>query len=351
MSSQLKAEACAKPTVGAGYAKGLLNFAVSKGASREELLASSQIAPFDLDDLDNRIPLAGYVALFEAAARLLNEPAIALQYGEAVRVQEISIVGLICEACEATQDVGVQLNRFARLMFDESADTSPAFVRVTREGSGAWIEATSAFVNSNPFVAEAEFARLVGNARAMFTTHPDFHAASFPLAMHFTHPEPAHRAEYERIFRAPITFGAKWNAMLVDGSFLSLKQPPVSRYVFGALSERAEALLKSLGASKTARGKVEALLIPSLHAGNPNIERIAAEMGISRQTLYRKLKAEGVTFEVLLDELRHKMAIHYLDGKKASVREAAYLVGFSEASAFSRAFKRWTGASPRNRSS
>jgi AraC-like DNA-binding protein len=59
------------------------------------------------------------------------------------------------------------------------------------------------------------------------------------------------------------------------------------------------------------------------------------------------LKAEGVTFAKVLDELRHKMALHYLREKKVSVNEAAYMVGFSEPAAFSRAFKRWTGSSPR----
>jgi len=68
----------------------------------------------------------------------------------------------------------------------------------------------------------------------------------------------------------------------------------------------------------------------------------------SRQTVYRQLKAEGVTFETVLDELRHKLAVHYLSGQKTSVNETAYLVGFSEPAAFSRAFKRWTGTSPRS---
>ena len=109
------------------------------------------------------------------------------------------------------------------------------------------------------------------------------------------------------------------------------------------------ALLKGLESSKTTRGQVESLLLPVLHTGDVGKDAIADRLGMSSDTLLRRLKAEGATFEAVLDELRHKMALHYLDGKKVSVNETAYLVGFSEAAAFSRAFKRWTGTSPRKR--
>ncbi len=101
-------------------------------------------------------------------------------------------------------------------------------------------------------------------------------------------------------------------------------------------------------AKKWNRGRVEAVLLPILHTGDINAKAIADALGSTRWTLLRKLKAEGVTFEQLLDQLRHKMALHYLSGK-TSVTETAYLVGFSEAAAFSRAFKRWTGRSSRKR--
>jgi AraC-like DNA-binding protein len=70
-------------------------------------------------------------------------------------------------------------------------------------------------------------------------------------------------------------------------------------------------------------------------------------VGFSRQTLFRKLKTEDATYKQVLDALRQRMALRYLNGARASVNETAYLVGFSEPAAFSRAFKRWTGKSPR----
>jgi len=118
------------------------------------------------------------------------------------------------------------------------------------------------------------------------------------------------------------------------------------RYVFGILSEHADALLESLLKSKAVRGRVESLLMPILHTGQANMDTIATKMALSRQTLFRKLKAEGTTFAEVLDELRHKLALDYLSARKVSVNETAYLVGFSDAAAFGRAFKRWMGTSP-----
>jgi AraC-like DNA-binding protein len=165
--------------------------------------------------------------------------------------------------------------------------------------------------------------------------------------VHVTHPAPAYRAEYERIYGAPVTFDAGWNAVLLDEKWMNHKIAVQPRYVFGILSEHADTLLKSLENSKSTRGRVESLLMPILHKGEANMDAIADKMGLSRQTLFRQLKAEGTTFEKVLDELRHQLALQYLRGKKASVNETAYLVGFSEPAAFSRAFKRWTGVNPR----
>jgi len=93
------------------------------------------------------------------------------------------------------------------------------------------------------------------------------------------------------------------------------------------------------------RAEVEKRLEPLLASGEVGIERLARDLGCSRQTLYRRLKAEGITYEQLLDGLRKRLALRFMR-ENLSVKEAAYRLGFSDPAAFSRAFKRWTGSSP-----
>ena len=300
----------------------------------------------DLEFHDNRVPVANYTTLFQVAAELTGIPAISLEYGKAVRMQEISIVGLICEACESVLDVPVQLNRYASLVVDDERGEPATLMRGAARNGGVWIEGPSDLFSDNPLITEAEFARLVWTTRALFANTPEFQTIKYPRVVHFKHKAPSCVAEHERIFGAPVVFECDWNALQIDPEFLALKQPPVNRYVFGVLSERAEALLKSVEQSKTTRGRVESLLIGVIHTGEVDMDAIAAKTGRSRQTLYRNLKDEGVSYEQVLDELRHKLAIHFLRGNKVSVNETAYLVGFSHPAAFSRAFKRWTGMTP-----
>jgi AraC-like DNA-binding protein len=97
--------------------------------------------------------------------------------------------------------------------------------------------------------------------------------------------------------------------------------------------------------SRPFRAEVERRLEPFLASGEVGIERVARDLGYSRQTLYRRLKAEGITYEQLLDGLRKRLALRFMR-EGLSVKDAAYRLGFSDPAAFSRAFKRWTGSSP-----
>lgn len=124
--------------------------------------------------------------------------------------------------------------------------------------------------------------------------------------------------------------------------------PAVDANPIGAfLGELARAFVAAVERPSAFRRDVEGRIEALLETGQASIDRVAADIGLSRQTLYRRLKDEGVTFEELLDKLRHRLALRYLREDKLSVKAASYRLGFSEPAAFSRAFKRWTGASPR----
>jgi hypothetical protein len=90
---------------------------------------------------------------------------------------------------------------------------------------------------------------------------------------------PAYRAEYERIYGAPVTFEAEWNAVLLDEKWMTTRSPCSRAMSSESSSEHADALLKSLENSKTTRGRVESLLMPILHKGEANMDAIAGEDG------------------------------------------------------------------------
>jgi AraC-like DNA-binding protein len=116
--------------------------------------------------------------------------------------------------------------------------------------------------------------------------------------------------------------------------------------LFGLFDAFAKAIARAPGNPNSVRRRVEAGLEPMLEHGDVSLDRLASELGMSRQTLQRRLKAEGSTFEAVLDGLRHRLARRYLRRENFSVKKTAYLLGFSDPAAFSRAFKRWTGRSP-----
>jgi len=328
-------------TVSAGYMQELLDFAESRNANAQILLTAAGIDGGGLKDLDQRLPFSSYVALMRAAKAETGNPALALELGATSDLRRYSVVGLISHASAHMLEALAQLNRYGRLVVDvDGLADGPRFQLLTRDGE-RWMQDRRANPNDFAELTESTWSRFI------VTTRRDFPDHTYALEAHVTHSAPAYRAKYEELWQVPITFDSHWNAIRSNPAWDRVQIQPESRYVFGVLTERGDALLKELEDSKTLRGRVEALIMPHLHTGDVSIDKIAAKLGASRQTLYRNLKAEGVTFEQLLDELRHRMALNYLGGRKVSVNETAYLVGFSDPASFSRAFKRWTGKSPR----
>jgi hypothetical protein len=240
-SPRLKSDAgaMAQPTVGAGFARGLLEFAAGKGADRAALLDQSGIDPADLQDQDGRIPFCKYVALMRAGRRLTGDPALALHYGERVDIAEVSIIGLIGQASETMTEAFAQLNRFVRLIVETDNQGGGDRFGIVVDRDGLWMVDNRKNADDFPELTESAFAQLVCGPRR-FDETPTI------KAVHLTHAESPHRAEYERIFGVPVVFGSDRNALLIDESVASRKVALLPRYVFGVLTEHADELLKSL---------------------------------------------------------------------------------------------------------
>lgn len=325
-------------TVSAGLARGYFDFAVSRGADEEALAARSGLDQALFEDPDARVPFDSYIALLRQGKALTGDSALPLRFSEAVDMSEFSVVGLLTHASETMGEAMAQLNRYGQLVAEVDLGAERRF-RTEVRGAAVWIVDTRNQPNETFELTELTFTRLIAGPRR-FLPFPHV------LEAHVTHPAPPHRSAYEEIWRCPVTFGAAWNALRIDPALGAHRVQLQPRYVFGVLSAHAEQLLKELEGAKTVRGRVEGLLMPILHTGEIAMPAIAAKMNRSRHSLHRALKDEGVTFAQVLDELRQKLALHYLRGKKVSVNETAYLVGFSDPASFSRAFKRWTGNQP-----
>lgn len=325
-------------TASAGLAASLIGFAEGKGAARAELLAASGIDATVLADPDRRVPMAAYVALMHAAQRLTGDPALALHFGAADDMAEFSVVGLVSNAAADMAEAIEQLNRYGQLVIEVELDGAERF-RLEPRAEGVWAHDARRNPNAFPELTESTFARMTAGALRQFGRSP-------ARLVRVTHPAPGHAALYEQTFGAPVEFGAERNEMLIDPAWLAMPVARAPRYAFGILARHADALLAELAASHGLRGRIEAELLPILHRGSPAIAAMARQLGLSRATLYRRLKAEGTTYEQVLDDLRRRLALDYLTARRASIHEIAYLTGFSDPAAFSRAVKRWTGLSP-----
>lgn len=326
-------------SVASSMAGGMVMFAVSKGADAAELLRRAGISPEALKDRDARIPLERYQALVEAGKALTGDENLSLHFGQMVDMSELSVVGLITLASKNMLDAYHQINRYGRLVIDVGTPDGGNRYRLDLRGQELWLVDTSA-PDYFPELAEAPFSFMVCGVRR-FTPNRMVHKVRLKRA------PPANTAEYEAVFECPVQFGASENAMLMDPAW---PETPVSQspaYAFGILCQHADNMLAKLDADQSLADRVTAKLLPGLHTGEAGADRIARSLGMSRQTLYRRLKEEGTSFAVVLDDLRRSLANELIANPRLSVNEIAYLTGFSDPAAFSRAFKRWTGQSPR----
>lgn len=326
-------------TVSAGYLNALVEFAVLRGAKRERVLSGANLERSLLQNLDARLPIVRFRELLETAKQATGEPALALRFGNECDMADASVAGLIGRSAESVAEAFQMMNSYGRLLVDVPC-AGPERFQLTSDGRHLIIVDTRLNPGDFSELTEFTFARFAAISRRMF---PDRY---YIREVHFSHPPPAYRDVFESVLGAAVFFESAPDRILADAEVLTanarLWQP---RYAASILGAHADELLSELTRGSETTHKIEKLLLECLPAGGIGKRAVAQKFGMSVPTLHRRLKAEGTTFEQLLRTVQLKVAQRCLRAGMP-VKQTAHMVGFSAATSFSRAFKRWTGRSP-----
>jgi AraC-like DNA-binding protein len=159
-------------------------------------------------------------------------------------------------------------------------------------------------------------------------------------------PEISNVNEYERVFRCRPVVKSRKNAITFDMSFWNEPVITANYELQNFLKDKMTAALNAVKKKERLSDKINRYLISNAYLGILSLEETAANFNMSPRTLQRRLKEEEVSFQQLADSARQYLAVQALRQDKYTVKEIAYMMGYNELSAFSRAFKRWTGNSP-----
>lgn len=167
------------------------------------------------------------------------------------------------------------------------------------------------------------------------------------MRVHLPYPAVDHASEHARTFAgAELEFGSDFSGFSLDVAMLDTPMRTADAQLHGVLLHHADRLLAESETEQDWVARVRADLLGHMAQGRPSADGTAQRLGLSRRTLVRRLAESGTSFSVLLNDLRQQAAKRYLGESNQSVEDIAFVLGFSEAAPFVRAFKRWTGMAP-----
>ncbi|TGN63049.1 AraC family transcriptional regulator [Nocardioides eburneiflavus] len=303
-----------------------------------ELLASIGLTA-DVDPMrasQEEVAAEDYYDFLERAA-LPDDHGLPYRYADELRLDDFSALGLSLKTAQTLRDALRRLVRYILLLSDTleydlvDRHDGVATLTLTRPASrrGARLANECALAAVVGVMSEASGSRVV------------------PRAVSFTHPRPASIAEAHSWFGCPVTYEGRRNALEFDAATLAvparLADQGLSSFLLAHLEQ-----LRSEQAERTLVDVVHASITDLLPDGLPTKSVIARRVGMSERTLHRRLAAEGETFQSLTTRARREAAEALLTDSRHSLAEVAFLVGFSDQSSFQRAFRGWTGQTPRS---
>jgi AraC-like DNA-binding protein len=273
--------------------------------------------------------------VWDAAVAITGDENLGVKLGLLVRAEMYDVTGYVVRHSATLSDALRRFARYGRLMGE-----GLEFVLEVHGDRATLRQPNIAGHLEHPQISDAFVVGVGMVARQL--TGVEIH----PLEVHMRHARPKNLGPLRELFTGPVHFGAPFNGFVVPTAMLSLPVLGHDERLCEILERQAEHLLGELPDRGGFVRRVQELLTEELNGGNPNADHIASRLEISTRTLSRRLKSLGTSHQKLLDQLRYELAARYLRGTDMDVSEVAFVLGFSDASALNRAFKRWAGMTP-----
>lgn len=291
--------------------------------------------PAELEDANARYPVGAMMRMWREVPSVTGDEAFGLSVVQHWHPTTLHALGYAWLASDTLLHALERAARYMRLV----SNVAEAALQKTDDEYRLIMHRSVMDTRTVPVAVDAWNALLVHMCRMSY-------GESFaPRRVRLGRRAPADAAPYARFFRAPVEFDAPITTIHFDRSSLE-KRLPTRNAELARANERVISEYLNRFDRSSVTLQVEAKLVESLPSGSASQESIADALHLSPRSLQRKLRDEGTTYKNLLDETRRDLAARYISEKQISVNEVAYMLGFSEPANFSRAFKRWTGASP-----
>ena len=317
----------------------LIAYAAQRDLSPDELCKNAHI---DLRALKKKekstITKKQFDDLWLYASRLAKDPLFGLHFGESLQLSALGVVG---EIIKSSNTVGQGITIAASLV---STVTDLFRMEVTQTKKKFAIQLIPTVSHDSDFTT-----RQVTDLLMVFIIH-ELDGLLFekikPLAVFFPYVI-SDQSEYQRVLRCKPTKSKDQLAIHFDGKYWDEPILSANYELHTFLLQKVNAY-SNRGKTETFTSRIYHYLMTNAYLGTLSLEDVASNFNIAPRSFQRRLQDEGVTFQQLSDDVRKTLALHYMEAEKHPVKEIAIMLGYNELSAFSRAFKRWTGKAPTN---
>ena len=317
-------------------ARETLSYLDRKGIDAEPLLSKAELSRDQLSQKDSGISVASQCWFLELAAAETNDPLLGLHVAAEMDVRRI---GLLFYLTASSPTVADALSHLAKYI---GTTNEAALIEVAQDKFETVLSASLMLEFDVPRRQFIEYSMLE-LIRALYKiTNRDF----IPLRISFAHTRSSGLREIHRILRCPVEFMRETNSCVLPQSVMELPIVSEDSHVLQILETHADDLLSRRRTATGLRGLVENHLLSVLPSGKVQAAAIAQRLGMSARSFARRLAQEGTSFSQILDHVRNRLALRYLEDQQISLQQIAWLLGYSELAAFNHAFKRWFGTAP-----